>query len=76
MRVALFGERLRTSQRASSTLERTLVTLTENRYQAGGELQLLSVKTRFVAGARIGTGTRICPADGQSTLAYGGFHRR
>jgi Putative beta-barrel porin 2 len=77
MRVALFGERMRTLTESQFYLGTDLGdTLTENRYQAGGELQLaLSVKTRFVAGGEESwyRYPNLPERDGQSTLAYGGF---
>jgi hypothetical protein len=77
MRVALFGERLRTLTESQFYLGTDLGdTLTENRYQAGGELQLaLSVKTRLVAGGEESwyRYPNLPERDGQSTLAYGGF---
>ncbi len=77
MRVALFGERLRTLTESQFYLGTDLGdTLTENRYQAGGELQLaLSVKTRLVAGGEESwyRYPNLPERDGQSTLAYGGL---
>ena len=77
MRVALFGERLRTITESQFYLGTDLGdTLTENRYQAGGEPQLaLSVKTRLVAGGEESwyRYPNLPERDGQSTLAYGGL---
>ena len=77
MRVALFGERLRTRTESQFYLGTDLGdTLTENRYQAGGELQLaLSVKTRLVAGGEESWYRYPEPAGAgrASTLAYGGL---
>jgi Putative beta-barrel porin 2 len=77
IRVALFGERLRTRTESQVYLGTDLgETLTEDRYQAGAELQLaLSVKTRILAGGEESwyRYPRIPERDGQSTLAYGGL---
>jgi len=77
MRVALFGQRLRTLTESQFYLGTNLGdTLTENRYLTGAELQLaLSVKTRFVAGGEESwyRYPNLPERDGQSTLAYGGF---
>jgi hypothetical protein len=76
-RVAFFGERLRTRTQHQLYLGTDLGdTLTEDRYQAGGELQLaLSVKSRLVAGGEESwyRYPSVPERDGQSTLAYGGF---
>jgi hypothetical protein len=75
--LALFGFRRRMVTDHQDYLGTDLgQTLTENRYQAGGELRrALSAKTLFVVG---GDHTwhrfpRDPERDGQSTLAYGGF---
>lgn len=77
MRLALFGSRLRTETDSYIYLGTDLgQTLTDNRYEAGGELQLaLSVKTRFVAGGEESwyRYPDLPERDGSSTLAYGGF---
>jgi hypothetical protein len=77
MRVAVFGERLRTRTESQFYLGTNLGdTLTEDRYQAGSELQgALSVKTRIVAGGEESwyRYPSVPERDGQSTLAYGGF---
>jgi hypothetical protein len=76
-RLALFGSHKRTRTDSQYYLGTDLgQTLTEDRYEAGAELQLaLSVKTRLVGG---GSQTwyhyPLLPGrDGGSTLAYGGF---
>jgi hypothetical protein len=77
MRLALFGSRQRTRTDTQFYLGTDLGnTLTDDRYQAGGELQLgLSVKTRFVAGGEESwyRYPRSPEREGRSTLAYGGF---
>ena len=77
MRLALFGSRLQTSTKNQLYLGTELGnTLTEDQYQAGGELQLgLSVKTQFVGGGEESwyRYPRLPERDGHSTLAYGGF---
>jgi hypothetical protein len=74
---AVFGYRRRTVTEDQDYLGTNLgVTLTEDRYSAGGELRMaLSVKTQLVAG---GDYTwyqfpRNPERNGESTLAYGGF---
>jgi hypothetical protein len=77
MRLALFGSRLRRRTESQFYLGTDLGdTLTEDQYEAGGELQLgLSVKTRFVAGGEESwyRYLHLPERDGSSTLAYGGF---
>ena len=77
MRVALFGSRLRNRTESLVYLGTDLGnTLTDNRYEAGGELQLgLSVKSRFVTGGEESwyRYPNLPERDGSSTLAYGGF---
>lgn len=77
MRLALFGSRLRRRTESQLYLGTDLGdTLSENQYDAGGELQLgLSVKTRFVAGGEQSwyRYPSLPERDGSSTLAYGGF---
>ena len=75
--LALFGSRQRTTTDNQDYLGTNLGdTLTENTYQAGGELRMaLSVKTQLVGGGgqewyRF---PRLPERDGDSTLAYGGF---
>jgi len=75
--MALFGERQRTVTDSAEYLGTDLGrTLTENRYEAGGELRVaLSVKTKLVGGGEEEWHRfpRAPERDGQSTLAYGGF---
>ena len=77
MRLALFGSRLQTLTESVLYLGTDLGdTLTDDLYQAGGELQLgLSVKTRFVAGGEESwyRYPHLPERDGSSTLAYAGF---
>ena len=75
--LALFGSRQRTTTDSQDYLGTNLGdTLTEDTYQAGGELRMaLSVKTQLVGGGgqewyRF---PRLPERDGDSTLAYGGF---
>jgi hypothetical protein len=75
--LALYGERERIRTDRQVYLGTDLgETLTEDRYQAGGELRLaLSIKTQLVGGGE-GNWHRFPQQperDGQSTLAYGGF---
>ncbi len=77
LRLVLFGSRKRTVTDNQYYLGTNLGdTLTENRYLAGGELQLgLSVKTRLVAGGENSWHRfeRLPDRDAQSSVAYGGF---
>lgn len=77
MALALFGERARSRAETTEYLGTDLgATLSQDRFQAGGELRLaLSIKTRFVAG---GEQTwyrfpRLGQRDGRSALAYAGL---
>ena len=77
MRLVLLGSRLHETTENYDYLGTDLgTTLTDDRYVAGGELQLgLSIKTRLVAG---GEQTwygypNLHARDGSSTLGYGGF---
>ena len=76
-RLALFGSRLHTRTQSQLYLGTNLGnTLTEDQYQAGGELQFgLSIKTRFVAAGEESwyRYPNLPERDGSSTLAYGGF---
>jgi hypothetical protein len=75
--VALYGERRHTVTDSQDYLGTDVgTTLTEDRYEAGGELRTaLSVKTNLVAGGEQEwyRFPRAPERDGDSTLAYGGF---
>jgi len=75
--LALYGERERVRTDSQVYLGTDLgETLTEDRYQAGGELRLaLSIKTQLVGGGEENWHRfpQQPERDGQSTLAYGGF---
>lgn len=75
--LAIFGSRQHTVTDSTDYLGTDLGrTLTEDRYEAGGELRLaLSVKTKLVGGGEQEWHRfPVAPErDGQSTLAYGGF---
>jgi len=75
--LALFGGRRRTRTDSQEYLGTDLGdTLTEDRYEAGGELRIaLSVKTQLVGGGEEDwyRFPRLPERDGRSTLAYGGF---
>jgi hypothetical protein len=75
--VALFGNRMRTRTDDQDYLGTNIGdTLTEDSYQAGGELRIaLSVKTQLVGGGEQDwyRFPRQPERDGDSTLAYGGF---
>ena len=75
--LALYGERERVRTDSQVYLGTDLgETLTEDRYQAGGELRLaLSIKTQVVGGGEENWHRfpQQPERDGQSTLAYGGF---
>lgn len=75
--LAIFGSRRHTVTDSTAYLGTDLGrTLTEDRYEAGGELRVaLSVKTKLVGGGEEEWHRfpRAPERDGQSTLAYGGF---
>ena len=75
--LALYGSRVRTRTDSQAYLGTDLgQTMTEDRYQAGGELRLgLSIKTQLVGGGEEDwyRFPRLPERDGQSTLAYGGL---
>jgi hypothetical protein len=75
--LALLGSRERTTTGSQDYLGTDLGdTLTEDRYQAGGELRIaLSVKTQMVGGGEQEwyRYPRLPERDGESTKAYGGF---
>lgn len=75
--LALFGERSKTRADSQEYLGTDLqTTLSEDRYQAGGELRMaLTVKTQLVGGGEETWHrfTYLPARDGQSTLAFGGF---
>jgi hypothetical protein len=75
--LAVYGRRQRTRTDSQQYLGTDLGnTLTEDRYQAGGELRIaLSIKSQIVGGGEEDwyRFPRLPERDGQSTLAYGGF---
>lgn len=75
--LALYGSRERMRTDSQEYLGTDLgETLTEDRYQAGGELRIaLSIKTHLVGGGEESwyRFPRLPERDGRSTLAYGGF---
>jgi hypothetical protein len=75
--LALFGSRERTRTDSQDYLGTDLgETMSEDRYEAGGELRVaLSIKTQLVGGGEEDwyRFPRLPERDGQSTLAYGGF---
>jgi hypothetical protein len=75
--LALFGSRQRTTTDSQDYLGTNVGdTLTENAYEARGELRMaLSVKTQLVGGGEQDwyRFPRLPERDGDSTLAYGGF---
>ena len=75
--LAAFGSRLKTTTDSQSYLGTDLgQTLTQDRYDAGGELRTaLSIKTQFVAGGEQDwyRFPLLRERDGDSTLAYGGL---
>jgi hypothetical protein len=75
--LAFYGSRERTRTDSEDYLGTDLgETLTEDRYEAGGELRIaLSVKSQMVSGGEENwyRFPRLPERDGRSTLAYGGF---
>jgi hypothetical protein len=75
--LAFYGSRDRTRSDSQQYVGTDLGnTLTEDRYQAGGELRVaLSIKTQLVGGGERDwyRFPRLPERDGRSTLAYGGF---